>query len=71
MHPYILAHLTKAIPVHLSDKFRRCMCGDPQHNKPDLVIIGPDQKTAFVIDVTMPFEGDESMTNARSLKLDK
>ena len=46
--------------------------GDPERNKPDLVIISPDNQTATIVNITMPFEGEEdSLTKPRESKEDK
>ena len=39
--------------------------GDRLGLKPDLVVLDDTKKEAFVIDVTMPFEGTESFPTAR------
>ncbi len=71
-HGHILARLTKAVPNHLGSKFvEQEVPGDPQHNRPDLVITNSEQKTAYIVDVTIPFEGKDSMTNSRERKVQK
>ena len=39
--------------------------------KPDLVILNKDTSEAYVIDVTIPFEGEDSFRAARQGKVDK
>ncbi len=65
-HGHILARLTKAIPNHLGNTFvEQEIPGDPQRYKLDLVITSPDQTSAYIVDVTIPFEGEDSMPKAR------
>jgi len=46
--------------------------GDPEHNRPDLVVVNRDRTRIIVVDVTMPFETDsDSFTVARQTKLQK
>ena len=43
--------------------------GDPEKNRPDLVVINRSLDKAIVVDVTIPFEGEEnSLQTARSTK---
>lgn len=71
-HNQILARLTKAVPNMLGAKHvEQEVPGDPQRNKPDLVVTSEDQKTAYIVDVTLPFEGEDSMEQARERKLAK
>ena len=72
-HNDILQHLVKAVPDTLGNKFvEQEIPGNPERNNPDLVIISPDNQTATVVDVTVPFEGEEdSLTKARESKEDK
>ena len=72
-HNDILQRLVKAVPDTLGNKFvEQEIPGDPERNKPDLVIVSPDNQTATIVDVTVPFEGEEdSLTKARELKEDK
>ena len=72
-HNDILQRLVKAVPNTLGNKFvEQEIPGDPERNKPDLVIISPDNQTATIVDITVPFEGEEdSLTKARESKEDK
>ncbi len=45
--------------------------GDIQRNKPDLVITSTDQKTAHIVAVMIPFEGEDNLTKARERKVEK
>ena len=45
--------------------------GDGRALKPDLVILNKDTSEAYVIDVTIPFEGEDSFKAARQGKVDK
>lgn len=69
-HNDILQCLVKAVLDTLGNKFvEQEIPGDPERNKPDLVIISPDNQTATIIDVTVPFEGEEdSLTKAKESK---
>ena len=43
--------------------------GDPQKNKPDLVVIEGSQRKITVVDVTIPFEGEaDCLQEARQAK---
>ena len=72
-HNEILQRLIKAIPDSLGNKFvEQEVPGDPEKNKPDLEIISPDNQKATIVDVTVPFEGEEeSLSKARVAKEDK
>jgi len=69
-HNDILQRLIKAIPDSTGNKFvEQEVPGDPERNKPDLVIISLDKQKATIVDVTVPFEGDEeSFSKAREAK---
>ena len=43
----------------------------PQNLKPDLVIINEEKSEAYIVDVAVPFEGEESFPVARRAKEDK
>ena len=45
--------------------------GDTRGLKPDLVVLDRAKAEAFVVDVTVPFEGEESFTEARKAKEEK
>ena len=43
--------------------------GDPERNRPDLVVINSPQEKAIVVDVTIPFEVEEhSLRESRATK---
>lgn len=43
--------------------------GNPENNKPDLVIISPDNQKVTIIDVMVPFQGEEeSLSEVRAAK---
>ena len=68
-HNNILARLSNAIPVWRGKQFKeQGVPGDNLGLKPDLVILDDTKKEAFVIDVTMPFEGNGSFAEARQAK---
>ena len=46
--------------------------GDPEHNRPDLVVLDRENNKIIVVDVTIPFEGEQdSLKKAREAKLVK
>ena len=45
--------------------------GDGRSLRPDLVILNKEKSEAYVVDVTIPFEGEDSFQVARKAKEDK
>ena len=72
-HGEILKRIRKAIPSDLGEVFlEQEIPGDPEKNRPDLVVINRSLKRAIVVDVTIPFEGEEdSLPAARATKENK
>ena len=71
-HNAILHHLAKAIPQSRGTQYLEQMVpGDPQGLKPDVVILNESTKEAWVIDVTVPFEGEGTLEEAREGKIAK
>lgn len=72
-HNAILHRLSKAIPRTRGIQYLEQMVpGDPQGLKPDIVILNDSTSEAFVIDVTVPFEGPEgTLEEARETKIAK
>ena len=68
-----LRHLRRAIPRDMGEVFlEQQIPGDPECNRPDLVIINREKNKIIVVDVTMPFEGEpRSLAEARETKLQK
>ena len=69
-HGEILKRIRKAIPPDLGEIYlEQEIPGDPEKNRPDLVVINRSLEKAIVVDVTIPFEGEEdSLQKARSTK---
>ena len=69
-HGEILKRIRKAIPEHLGEVFlEQEIPGDPEKNRPDLVVINRTTDKVIVVDVTIPFEGEEeSLHKARATK---
>ena len=69
-HGEILKRIRKAIPSDLEDIYlEQEIPGDPERNRPDLVAINSSQEKAIVVDVTIPFEGEEhSLQESRATK---
>ena len=69
-HGEILKRIRKAIPEHLGEVFlEQEIPGDPEKNRPDLVVINRTTDKVIVVDVTIPFEGEEeSLQMARATK---
>ena len=43
--------------------------GDPERNRPDLVVINSSQEKAVIVDMTIPFKGEEhSLRESRATK---
>ena len=72
-HGEILKRVRKAISSDLGEVFlEQEIPGDPEKNRPDLVMINRSSERAIVVDVTIPFEGEEnSLRVARATKEDK
>ena len=71
-HNKILHRLAKAVPQTKGRQFlEQKVPGDPQNLKPDLVIINEEKSEAYIVDVAVPFEGEESFPVARRAKEDK
>ena len=69
-HGEILKRIKKAVPAELGEIYlEQEIPGDPEKNRPDLVIINRTTKKVIVVDVTIPFEGEEnSLQAARATK---
>ena len=69
-HGEILKRIRKAIPSDLGEIYlEQEIPGDPEKNHLDLVVINKTLKKAIVVDVTIPFEGEEdSLQAARKTK---
>ena len=64
-HNAILHRLSKAIPKTKGIQYlEQTVPGDPQGLKPDIVLLNDSTSEAFVIDVTVPFEGPEGTLEA-------
>ena len=71
-HNNILHRLARAIPDTRGVKvLEQVVPGDTRGLKPDLVVLDRAKAEAFVVDVTVPFEGEESFTEARKAKEEK
>lgn len=72
-HGEILKRIRKAIPLELGDIYlEQKIPGDPEKNRPDLVVLNKRTQRAIVVDVTVPFEGEEnSLQDARATKVTK
>ena len=69
-HGEILKRIRKAVPAELGEIYlEQEIPGDPEKNRPDLVIINRTAEKVIVVDVTIPFEGEEdSLQTARATK---
>ena len=69
-HGEILKRIKKAIPKELGEIYlEQEIPGDPEKNRPDLVVINRKTDKAIIVDVTIPFEGEEnSLQSARVTK---
>ena len=68
-HNNILTRLANAVPPWKGRQYKEQMVsGDPQGLKPDLVVLNDVSNEAYVVDVTMPFEGSGSFAMARTEK---
>ena len=71
-HNRILHRLARAIPQSKGVQLlEQTVPGDRMTLKPDLVILNKDTSEAYVVDVTVPFEGEDSFRAARQGKVDK
>ena len=72
-HNTILQRLVKAVPREAGDKFIEQKIRDSTGDlRPDLVILNSKRKTATIVDVTIPYEGEvTSFEAARAEKLRK
>ena len=72
-HGEILKRVRKAIPSDLGEVFlEQEIPGDPEKNRPDLVMINRSLERAIIVDVTISFEGEEnSLRVARATKENK
>ena len=60
-HGEILKRIRKAIPSDMGDIYlEQEIPGDPEKNRPDLVVINKTTKKVTVVDVTIPFKGEEN-----------
>ena len=69
-HGEILKWIRKTTPSDLGEIYlEQEIPGDPGKDRPDLVVINKTLKKAIVVDVTIPFEGEEdSLQAARKTK---
>ena len=71
-HNRILHRLANAIPRSKGAKLlEQSIPGDCMALKPDLVILNKDKSEAYIVDVAVPFEGEDSFRAARQSKEDK
>ncbi|KAL5509851.1 hypothetical protein EMCRGX_G005290 [Ephydatia muelleri] len=71
-HNRILHRLANAIPRSKGAKLlEQSIPGDGMALKPDLVILNKDKSEAYIVDVAVPFEGEDSFRTARQCKEDK
>eukprot|EP00731_Ephydatia_muelleri_P034285 Em0054g8a len=69
-----LAHVLKHCPSNVGLGFQvleQCVPGDEKSLKPDLVILNRDTSEAYVVDITVQFEGEAAFQEARKAKEDK
>ena len=69
-HGEILKRIRKAIPSDMGEIFlEQEIPGDPEKNHPDIVVINRSSDKVIVVDVSIPFEGEEnSLLTAKSTK---
>lgn len=69
-HREILKRIRKAIPSDMGEIFlEQEILGDPEKNHPDIVVINRSSDKVIVVDVSIPFEGEEnSLQTAKSTK---
>eukprot|EP00731_Ephydatia_muelleri_P013732 Em0007g1042a len=71
-HNNILHRLARAIPPFKGVKLlEQVVPGDTRALKPDLVVLNEARSEAYVIDVTVPFEGELAFREAREAKEEK
>ena len=71
-HNRILHRLAKAVQPAKGRQFLEQMVpGDNRNLRPDLVIVNEAKSEAYIVDVAVPFEGEESFPAARKSKEDK
>ena len=71
-HNNILHRLANAIPSFKGVKIlEQVVPRDTRALKPDLVVLNEAKSEAYVIDVTMPFEGEVAFRDARKAKEEK
>ena len=71
-HNNILHRLAKAVPTSKGSLLlEQVVPGDTMALKPDLVILNQAKSEAYVVDVTVPFEGEEAFETARKAKEEK
>ena len=71
-HNNILPRLARAIPPFKGVKLlEQVVPGDTRALKPDLVVLNEARSEAYVIDVTVPFEGEVAFRDAREAKEEK
>ena len=59
-HNNILKRLANAVPLSKGCKIlEQVVPGDNMALRPDLIILNEDRAEAFIVDVTVPFEGEE------------
>ena len=69
-HGEILKRIRKAIPSDMGEIFlEQEIPGDPEKNRLDIIVINRSLDKAIVVDITIPFEGEEnSLQTAKSTK---
>ena len=71
-HNDILHRLSRAIPRYMGTQYlEQKLPGDPQNLKPDLVLLNEAAGQATVIDVSVPFEGENALEVSRRAKIMK
>ena len=71
-HNKILHCLARAIPASKGTQLmEQSVPGDGRSLRPDLVILNKEKAEAYVVDVTVPFEGEDSFLEARKAKEEK
>ncbi|KAL5509989.1 hypothetical protein EMCRGX_G005452 [Ephydatia muelleri] len=66
-----LAHVLKHCPSNVGLVLEQCVPGDEKSLKPDLVILNRNTSEAYVVDITVQFEGEAAFQEARKAKEDK
>ena len=72
-HNEVLQRLQRAVPRSLGEVFlEQEIPGDPEHNRPDLVVLNHTEKKAIIVDVTIPYEGEsDALQAAQDAKMSK